>query len=112
MLILFRLHKVNTNGPTEYIYTHHTTSITRTVPTIQVFAYSKIDTRVFFPPLILNERVEPLFQDVEYGGKKQSKCEKDEEFVCEFTPVVFQEEFPSQVDRGRHGFKPFARFQY
>lgn len=60
----------------------------------------------------LNEREESLFQDVEDGGEEQCKSKKDEQFVGEFTSIVFQDEFPAQVDRGRHRFKLLVCFQY
>lgn len=53
----------------------------------------------------LQEGEESFFEDVQNGGEEKCKCQENEKFISELSPVVLGDEFPPELDGSRHGFK-------
>lgn len=58
-------------------------------------------TRIFS----LQEGEESFFEDVQNGGEEKCKCQENEKFISELSPVVFSDEFPPELYGSRHCFK-------
>lgn len=59
---------------------------------------------------LLNEREETLLEDVEDGGEEEGQSQEDEQLVRQLPPVVFEDQFPPQVNGSRHVFKLLVGF--
>lgn len=56
------------------------------------------------------EREESFLQNIQDCGQKKCQGQKDEQFVCQFTSVIFCDEFSSQLDGPCHSLKLFIGF--
>lgn len=58
----------------------------------------------------LNEWEQAFLKDVEDGGKEEGQGEEDQQLVCQLSPVVLEDQLPSQVDCSCHAFKLLIGF--